>query len=129
MPASCRFAWQEFPWGPFLLRKRDEYVPIATEKGLVMSVHAGRNGVVLTDEALLGRAVGNLLDNAIKYTEQGTVRLVMHAHAGTGQELAGIMFLSEMEAPTAPSASQIAKSPQQRIPAQAFAQLHNDCPG
>ena len=70
------------PLNSFLLRMRDEYFPIAAEKGLQLSVHTDNSAVVLTDQVLLGRVVGNLLDNAIKYTEQGTVRLSVHTQAG-----------------------------------------------
>jgi signal transduction histidine kinase len=70
------------PLAPFLRRMNNEYGPIAAEKALALKVDPGAHAVVLTDEVLLGRIVGNLLDNAIKYTQQGEVRLSLHLQAG-----------------------------------------------
>jgi signal transduction histidine kinase len=66
----------------FLRRMEHQYAPLAMGKGLAMAVEAGSNSFVLSDELLLARVVGNLLDNAIKYSSAGTVRLSLHGQAG-----------------------------------------------
>jgi signal transduction histidine kinase len=51
------------------------YEPFAEEKGLALTVDAGRPVIVRGDRHLLAQAVANLIDNAIKYTPQGGVAL------------------------------------------------------
>ena len=67
---------------PFLMRVHAEYLPTAQAKGLLFTVDLGCTPTVMTDEVLLGRLVCNLVDNAIKYTEQGTVSLFLTGHDG-----------------------------------------------
>lgn len=47
--------------------------PLAAQKGLVLNVERGPRGAILGDEALLIQLLLNLTDNAIRYTNQGTV--------------------------------------------------------
>jgi signal transduction histidine kinase len=57
-----------------------EFRPAAEQKGIVLSLSKeGRNYVVQGDAGKLKEVVGNLIDNAIKYTPQGsvTVRLLV----------------------------------------------------
>ena len=49
--------------------------PLAARKGLQLVVQCPANAVCRTDEALLARIVRNLVDNAIKYTRDGSVTL------------------------------------------------------
>ncbi len=59
-----------------------QYRPLAASKGLRLKVHHRRGlGVVMSDALLLKRIVGNLISNAIKYTERGGV-LVGVRHSG-----------------------------------------------
>jgi signal transduction histidine kinase len=58
----------------FLRRVCHEYGPVAGERGLRLSMADG-GALLWTDATLLGRVVGNLVDNAIKYTQDGEVRL------------------------------------------------------
>jgi CheY-like chemotaxis protein len=51
------------------------YAPIAAAKGLYLVVAGGEGFAVRSDRALLARMVRNLVENAIKYTEQGGVRV------------------------------------------------------
>jgi signal transduction histidine kinase len=51
------------------------YEPFAEEKGLSLEVDAEQPVMVRGDRHLLAQAVANLLDNAIKYTPTGRVRL------------------------------------------------------
>lgn len=66
----------------FLNRLCLQYAPFAAAKGLQLTVESAGPGCVLTDEVLLGRVVGNLIDNAIKYTSAGSVRLSSHSQSG-----------------------------------------------
>ena len=52
-----------------------DFGTIAARKGLDMQVEDG-NLAVRTDRALLGQLLRNLVDNAVRYTEEGFVRLV-----------------------------------------------------
>jgi signal transduction histidine kinase len=51
------------------------YEPFAEEKGLSLEVDAEKPVLVRGDRHLIAQAVANLLDNAIKYTPDGRVRL------------------------------------------------------
>ncbi|MBP2314410.1 PAS domain-containing protein [Azospirillum soli] len=51
------------------------FAPVAKGKGLDFKVDVPPDVVVRSDRHLLGRMVRNLVENAIKYTEQGSIRL------------------------------------------------------
>ncbi|MBV9522256.1 MAG: HAMP domain-containing histidine kinase [Alphaproteobacteria bacterium] len=58
------------------------YEPLAEEKGLAFSVAASAGVRVRGDRHLLAQATANLLDNAIKYTSAGSVRLAVTQDEG-----------------------------------------------
>lgn len=58
---------------PMLERLREQFTPLAWEKGLVLLVHCPDDAAVHTDEKLLEQIIRNLLSNAVKYTDAGTV--------------------------------------------------------
>lgn len=62
---------------PMLEKLAAQYVPLAREKGLFLSIkdNGEKNPAALFDEKWTMEAIGNLIDNAIKYTETGTVTL------------------------------------------------------
>jgi CheY-like chemotaxis protein len=56
-----------------------EFEPVARAKGLEMSASCTFDGVVDTDRLLLERIMRNLVDNAIKYTDAGSLRVDVSA--------------------------------------------------
>jgi signal transduction histidine kinase/CheY-like chemotaxis protein len=56
-----------------LQRIGQSYAPLAAAKGITLKVRAGRQLCVHTDPALLERLLGNLVSNAIRYTQEGGV--------------------------------------------------------
>ena len=58
---------------PLFVSLQNTYGGRAQEKGLRLRIRAPGNLHVASDRLLLERLLGNLLDNAIKYTEQGGV--------------------------------------------------------
>jgi signal transduction histidine kinase len=57
----------------FLERMHGEFLPAARAKGLELSLECPPEALADSDPMLLERIVRNLLDNAIKYTERGSV--------------------------------------------------------
>jgi signal transduction histidine kinase len=60
------------------------YRPLAQAKGLELRMHAAP-GCVMSDGILLRRIVGNLISNAIKYTQQGGVLVAWRPHCTQGR--------------------------------------------
>ena len=57
-------------------RMTQMFEPLAAARGLGMSLHVkGRGGVVRADPRILERLVANVLDNAIKFTDEGNIRV------------------------------------------------------
>ncbi len=66
-PEACRIQ-------DILERLRSDFEPQAFEKGLALVVERS-DDAVLTDAELLRRLLGNLISNAIRYTQTGRVRI------------------------------------------------------
>ncbi len=59
----------------------ERYQPWAEEKGIVMEIHNGLGVLIPIDPTLIERAVGNLLDNATRYTPTGgRVDVILQDH-------------------------------------------------
>ena len=63
------------PLGPLVEAIAAAYAPTAAAKGLTLSTAPSCDLVVCTDRTLLGRIVRNLVENAIRYTAHGEIRL------------------------------------------------------
>ena len=66
---------------PLLARLTEEFKPVAQGKGLHLQLECPRDSYTATDPALLERLLRNLLSNALKYTESGSVSLACHRDA------------------------------------------------
>jgi len=64
-----------FPLGGFVERACEPYRKAAAAKGLAFEVAPAPRETVRSDPDRLGRALAALLDNAVSYTERGTVRV------------------------------------------------------
>ena len=73
-----------FSLSQFSSRLADEFAPAARRKGLCFEHACPADALCHTDPMLLERVVRNLLDNAIKYSSHGSVRLEVQ-RAGIGR--------------------------------------------
>jgi signal transduction histidine kinase len=71
---------------PFMARLMEEFAPLAQTKGLRLMLHGAGRPHTRTDPALLESMVRNLLSNALKYTEHGSVLFALR-RAGAGWRL------------------------------------------
>jgi signal transduction histidine kinase len=67
-----RAAFADVDLNETLERVHELYAPLAEEKSLRFSVEAKKTPTVHADAALLFEAIGNLVDNAIKFSPQGS---------------------------------------------------------
>ena len=74
--------WKDFDIGLVLEHIGASFAPVARDKGLAFDVVGTCDVAVHSDRDLLGRMVRNLVENAIKYTESGSVRLECHVVDG-----------------------------------------------
>ncbi len=65
----------------------DFYQPVAEDKGIALTCHAGEGLVVMGDALLLAQALGNLVDNAIKYAPAGSAVSIDGLRRGNRVEL------------------------------------------
>ena len=69
----------EFPLNALLNDEQKQLLPLAREKGLSLEVNAPQEALLIrTDRIKLARILGNLVGNAIKFTETGGVRIDAH---------------------------------------------------
>lgn len=69
----------------FLAKLRDQFTPLAGRKRQALEIEVAQAGIAFSaDPDLLERAVGNLVDNAIKYTQDGG-RIVVRAARDGGE--------------------------------------------
>lgn len=64
----------------FLTNCFDAMAPLASAKGVEPILRLNTHGAVLTDPILLDRILVNLCQNAIKYTQQGVIELIVSDH-------------------------------------------------
>gem|GEM_PF-1752612 len=63
------------------------YREMAEEKGLRFDTYIQENLKVVTDPQLISKAVGNLLDNAVKFTTEGSIRVEILSPPVEGGEI------------------------------------------
>lgn len=71
---------QDFPLSDVMTPLRAEFAPLARAKGLTLELDVV-NPAVHSDPTLFKQVVENLLGNAIRYTQQGTVRVRVESDA------------------------------------------------
>ncbi|OED37325.1 hypothetical protein AB833_23895 [Chromatiales bacterium (ex Bugula neritina AB1)] len=67
---------------PVLAEVADLYRPMAAEKGLALVTLLDSAPDIESDQVLLTRLFRNLVDNAVKYTNEGTVTIKLHTSEG-----------------------------------------------
>lgn len=68
--------YSEFALQELLTEQVQRLTPLAEDKGLALQLAPSSNPLLLrTDKVKLGRVIGNLVSNAIKFTAQGSVTL------------------------------------------------------
>jgi two-component system, sensor histidine kinase len=72
---------QEFPLHPMIEHIGAAYAPLAADKGLKLTVSPCRM-TVISDRTLLERMVRDLIENALRYTETGEIRLTCFEAGG-----------------------------------------------
>lgn len=71
--------------GAFVFAVATRFRARASEKGLGFEIRSDEPGPTITfDERCLERALANLIDNAVKFTERGSVAVVLREDAGGG---------------------------------------------
>ncbi len=72
----------------------EPYNPLAKEKGLQLSSTLGRvpSEYLLGDDGHLGHVITNILDNAVKFTEQGKIGILVDTLSKDGQSPVMIQF-------------------------------------
>jgi signal transduction histidine kinase len=65
----------QFDLKEFLLRIRDRMLPLAAEKGLEIRVSDREGLLVFSDPEKLDRIAQNILSNALKYTDKGSITI------------------------------------------------------
>ena len=73
---------EDIPFNHFLEQIEAAYQPVATGRGLSFSVYATRELVVRSDRLLLGRMIRNIVENALRFTDEGGVEIVCAARSG-----------------------------------------------
>ena len=73
---------EEFPLDELLDHVAAAYLPVAAGKGLALDVRRC-GAAVRSDRTLLGRMLRNLVENALRYTERGGVRVSCHSAGDT----------------------------------------------
>ena len=83
---SPRAQWETMDLSALARDLAELYAPLAEEKGQTMNVSSGEPVRVVGSRDLLAQALGNLLDNAIKYTPvNGAIQLRIGEHAGAAE--------------------------------------------
>jgi signal transduction histidine kinase len=78
--AGKRQEWQPINLAVVAADVTDFYEPLAEEKNLTLTCHLDRDATLKGNAQLLAQAIGNLMDNAIKYTpEGGSIELDLEA--------------------------------------------------
>jgi len=73
-----------FDLSRLLERLHEQFAPLAEQKGVALTISCPPRLVVSTDETLLEQIVRNLLGNAVKYTDSGSISAIVTAEGNRG---------------------------------------------
>ena len=83
---SRRTHWENVDLGVIARDLAELYAPLAEENGQTLDISNGEPVQIVGSRDLLAQALGNLLDNAIKYTPaNGMIQLRIGRHAGAAE--------------------------------------------
>ncbi|TAK93535.1 MAG: response regulator [Aquabacterium sp.] len=72
--------WRSFPLQHLLEHIQTTYMPVAQQKGVDLTIACAPQLIVNSDHEQLSRVLHNLVDNAVKYTHQGSVHIEAIEH-------------------------------------------------
>lgn len=73
---------QDVELSPLVYRVAEQYSESAAERNLRLRLRVPKSACVKSDPILLERIVGNLLSNAVRYTEQGGILIIVRRRNG-----------------------------------------------
>jgi len=67
--------WSDFNLAQILQRLHDQFIPLANQKNLKLTINNDKTVFIYSDSTLLERIFNNLITNAIKYSNQGEITI------------------------------------------------------
>jgi PAS domain S-box-containing protein len=87
---KMEFRFAPMPWNYLVERMNAQFIPLAQRKGLqfITQVADDLPPSIVTDEQRLAQIIKNLLSNAFKFTEQGSIRVAIQQAPGGANQVA-----------------------------------------
>ena len=88
-PGLCEDSLERFDLGALVDDVAELYMPAAEEDGFDLTVETEKGVEVMANQQLIGQAVANLIDNAIKYSRVSSADGAIRVTAGRLGERCG----------------------------------------